>query len=122
MRAGSQTVSMPMASSTAAVTWGFDRAVTKKLTLRARHPARNPSVHPAESARTMTVLFAMVASSPLRWPVAIVAGSWAIAWSRTFKWSETVLAPALPGRSTPDSTSPVASAKQNIGWKPNPPL
>jgi hypothetical protein len=29
-----------------------------------------------------------------------------------------VLAPALPGRSSPEGTEPVASAKQNIGWKP----
>ena len=56
------------------------------------------------------------------WPVGDRAGSWAMAASRTLTWSATVLAPALPGRSTPDSASPVASAKQNIGWKPNPPL
>jgi hypothetical protein len=33
-----------------------------------------------------------------------------------------VFEPALPGLSAPDNASPVASAKQNIGWKPNPPL
>ena len=36
------------------------------------------------------------------------AGSWAIASSRTTRWSATVLAPALPGRSIPASASPVA--------------
>src|SRR5579875_388124 len=45
-----------------------------------------------------------------------------MARSRTVTWSATVLAPALPGRSTPARVSPVASAKQNIGWKPKPPL
>jgi hypothetical protein len=45
-----------------------------------------------------------------------------MAASRTFKWSVTVLAPALPGRTMLASASPVASAKQSIGWKPKPPL
>jgi len=53
---------------------------------------------------------------------AIPSGSWATAQSSTATWSATVLAPALPDRSSPASVSPVASAKQNIGWKPNPPL
>ena len=66
-----QSGSMPMASQMAAVTWGLERAVTKKETLRSRQAKRNPSVHPAESARTTTVRLALSASSPSRWPVTI---------------------------------------------------
>src|SRR5215211_8775164 len=33
-----------------------------------------------------------------------------------------LLAPAFPGRSRTARVSPVASAKQYIGWNPNPPL
>ena len=80
-------------------------------------------MQPAESARTTTsrltsdgVVAVVVAGRDL----ARAAGRWRRRGRVT--WSATVLAPALPGRSSPESASPVASAKQNIGWKPNPPL
>ena len=45
-----------------------------------------------------------------------------MASSNTSRLSAASLAAALPGRSRAASASPVASAKQNIGWNPNPPL
>ncbi len=45
-----------------------------------------------------------------------------MAASTTASWSAPEFAAALPGRSIPASASPEWSAKQNIGWKPYPPL
>ena len=45
-----------------------------------------------------------------------------MASSNTSRLSAASLAAALPGRSRAARASPVASAKQNIGWNPNPPL
>ena len=84
--------------------------------------ARNPSVHPAESARTTTALVDQVASSPAggRRRSTRAVGRWrrrGRSRGRPRCWPR-----RCPDGARPDSTSPVASAKQNIGWKPNPPL
>ena len=79
---------------------------------------RSSWVQPAESARMTTGRLTEEGSSPRRWPTAICAGNWAIAWSNTTMWSETVLAAALPGRRIPDSASPVQSAETQQWMKP----
>jgi hypothetical protein len=46
------------------------------------------------------------------------SGIWAMASLSTRRWSVTVLEPAMPGRSSPDSASRLPSRKQNSGWWP----
>jgi DNA-binding CsgD family transcriptional regulator len=55
-------------------------------------------------------------SVPCRW----ASGICARAWSSTVMWSVAVLAPAFPGRSRPDSASPVLARKHSSGWMPKP--
>jgi len=59
-------------------------------------------VHPALSVRISTLRPARL---PRRW-----AGNWATAALMTAMWSVAVLEPALPGRNSTDSGSPVPAA------------
>ncbi len=111
-----------MAREIAPWTWALVRATTAKPTLRARSAVASLGLHPAESARTLTARPTREASSPGRCPTLTSAGSWATAASTAASWSAMELAVALPGRKMAARASPVASAKQNMGAKPNPPL
>jgi hypothetical protein len=86
--------------------------------LRATRPDTNSATAPALSARTTMRRATVPGSSPAWWPARQAAGREATASSMTASWSAPELAAALPGRSRPARASPVASSKQNIGWKP----
>ena len=47
-------------------------------------------------------------------------GSWSIAAATTFRWSATVLEPALPGRSSMARDSLVLAHHAARGWNPKP--
>ena len=123
MRAGSQTDSIPMASQTARCHLGIRPGGDEEGDVAGPAGGQEPVGAAGRVGPDHDGSRGQLGSSPH--PVAgrrLTRGSWAMAASRTVTWSATVLAPALPGRRKPDSTSPVASAKQNIGWKPEPAL
>ena len=102
-RAGSQTSSMPTASKMAAVTWAFERAVTKNadvaLPAGAEEPLGAPrrvGPHDDGSGRRATGVVTDVVTER---DLPRAAGRRRA--SRTLTWSATVLAPALPGRKQP---------------------
>lgn len=72
-------------------------------THRSRQAAANSWLVPPASVRQMT------------WRWLGSTGSWASAASKTLTWSVAVLEPALPGRSSPASASPVASRQAGSG-------